>query len=126
MEKELVTIEFRYAKILPDYSDGGYRAGQPSKTITIGVFDTYEEACEEANKALLVFEKHFKLKNKKDRFGRGLDAFGSDKRLVTDLTYLTTPFSFFAKIQKLKYENVEDTILEVLTDVKKAKEFDKD
>jgi len=34
--------------------------------------------------------------------------------LVTNTTYLQTPFDFYAKITKLKYKGVEDTILEVL------------
>jgi len=57
MTKELVTIEFRYR----DIPKGEYDSEHKSKTITIGVFDTLEEAIVEGNKAMEVFEDYFKL-----------------------------------------------------------------
>ena len=46
MTKELLTIEFRYRDKPKSDSDSEHR----SKTITIGVFDTLEEAIVEGNK----------------------------------------------------------------------------
>lgn len=122
MTKELVTIEFRYR----DKPKGEHDSGHPIKTITIGVYDTFEEAIIEGNKTLEVLEKHFKLNtawNKKDRFGKNNGCFGTATRLVTNLAYLQTPFSFFAKIQKLTYSDVEETITEVLEANKRYKEY---
>lgn len=122
MTKELVTIEFRYHD-KPKYDE---HSGSETKTITIGVFDTFEEAIIEGNKALEVFEKHFKLNtawNKKDRFGKNNGCFGTATRLITDLAYLQTPFNFFAKIQKLAYSDVEQTIFEVLDATERYREY---
>jgi hypothetical protein len=113
MTKELLTIEFRYHDIPKGEWDSEYK----SKTITLGVFDTLEEAIVEGNKALEVFEKHFKLNtawNRKARFSKNGGCFGEPQRLITALAYLQTPFDFYAKIEKLNYGDVEQTIVEVL------------
>jgi len=120
MTKELLTIEFRYN----DIPKGEYDSGHRSKEITIGIFDTLEEAIVEGNKAMEVFEKHFKLNtswNKKERFSKNGGCFGYPNRLITPLGYLQTPFDFYAKITKLTYGDVEQTIAEVLEGVKKYK-----
>ena len=122
MTKELVTIEFRY-RDKPQSEDF---SGHEMKTITIGVFDTLEEAIVEGNKALEIFEKHFKLNaawNKKDRFGKNNGCFGTANRLITPLAYLQCPFDFYAKITKLTYADVEQTILDVLEAGKRYKEY---
>lgn len=122
MDKELLTIEFRYN----DKPESVNFCGNKTKTITIGVFDTLSEAIIEGNKALEVFEKHFKLNtawNKKERFSENGGCFGSSKRLITPLAYLQTPFDFYAKITKLKYEDVNQTILEVLEAGERYKEY---
>jgi len=126
MTKELLTIEFRYT----DISKGEFDTEHKNTTITIGVFDTLEEAIVEGNKALQVFEKHFKIhvfpdgrEAKKDRFSKNGGCFGSACRLVTPLAYLKTPFEFYAKITKLTYKDVEQTIIEVLEANKRYKEY---
>jgi hypothetical protein len=122
MTKELVTIEFRYHD-KPQYDRD---SGSATKKITIGIFDTFEEAIIEGNKALEVFEKHFKLNtawNKKDRFGKNNGCFGSATRLITPLAYLQCPFDFYAKITKLTYGEVEQTILDVLDATKRYREY---
>lgn len=128
MTKELVTIEFRYR----DKPKGEWDSGCPSKTITIGVFDTFDEAIIEGNKALDVLEKHFKIHKfpngsdaKKERFGKNNGCFGSATRLVTNLAYLQTPFQFYAKIEKLTYNDVEKTIFEVLEATKRYTDYKK-
>ena len=113
MTQELVTIEFRYRdKPTGDY-DGGYR----SKTITIGVYDTFDEAVLEGNKVLEILESKYPLNphyNRKDRFSKNGGCFGYPKRLITNLAYLRTPFEFYAKIETLNYWDVEQTISETL------------
>jgi len=121
MTKELVTIEFRYR----DKPYNEHFSGHETKTITIGVFDTLDEAIVEGNKALEVFEKHFSLNtawNKKNRFGKNNGCFGSVTRLISPLAYLQCPFDFYAKITKLTYADVDKTITDVLEAGKRYKE----
>lgn len=113
MTKELLTIEFRYH----DAPKSEHDCESKSKEITIGVFDTLDDAIVEGNKVLEVFEKHFKLNtawNKKDRFSKNGGCFGYPKRLISQLAYLQTPFDFYAKITQLKYDDVEETIFEMI------------
>ena len=122
MEKELLTIDFRYNDKPKDADSIEYK----SKRITIGVFDTLDEAIIEGNKALEIFEKHFKLNshwNRKDRFSKNGAPFGYANRLITPLAYLQCPFDFYAKITQLKYGDVNQTILEVLESVDRYKEY---
>jgi len=122
MTKELLTIEFRYSDVAKGEHDSDYK----TKRITIGVYDTLDEAIVEGNKALEVFEKHFKLNpnwNTKDRFSKNGGCFGEPKRLITALAYLQTPFDFYAKITKLTYGDVDETIGEVLGAVKRYNEY---
>lgn len=119
MTKELVTIEFRYR----DKPKNEHFSGHETKTITIGVFDTFDEAIIEGNKSLEIFEKKFKLNsawNRKERFSKNGGCFGSANRLITDLAYLQTPFSFFATIKTLHYNEVEESINGVLEAIKRA------
>ena len=125
MTKELVSIEFRYM----DKPKNEAFSGHESKTITIGVYDTLDEAIIEGNKALEVLESKFKLhifpdgrEAKKDRFGKTNDCFGNPTRLITNLAYLKTPFEFYAQIKQLKFNDVEETIGEVLEAGKRYKE----
>lgn len=123
MEKFLVTIEFRYEDA-PKYD--GESPEHITKKITLGVFDTRDEANVSGNKALEVFEKHFNLNpnyNKKVRFSNNGGCFGSPKDLISNLAYLQTPFSFYAKITKLKYGDVEESILNAIEAVKRYREY---
>lgn len=111
MEKFLFAIEFRYYEIKEGESHWS------NKTITIGVFDTFEEATVKGNEAMEVFENYFKLNpnyNKKERFSKNGGCFGSRRDLITNLSYLQTPFQFYAKITTLKYVDLTEAILNVL------------
>ena len=124
MTKELLTIEFRYH----DVPKGEYDSEYKSKTITIGVFDTLEEAIVAGNKAMEVFEDYFKLNphyNRKERFSKNGGCFGYPKRLITRLGYLYSPFEFYAKIEQLTYVDVDQTIIEVLEAGKRYIEYKK-
>jgi hypothetical protein len=122
MNKELLTIEFRYN----DIPKGDYDSEHKSKTITIGVYDTLDEAIIAGNKCLELFEEYFKLNphwNRKRRFGKNNGCFGHPNKLVTALGYLQTPFEFYAKIETLKYEDLQLTTLKVLEAGKRYKEY---
>jgi len=124
MEKYLVTIEFRYRDKPKNENDCSYK----SKTITIGVYDTFNEACENGNNILEVMESKFKLhvfpsgeKAKKERFSKNGGSFKSKKALITNLAYLQTPFQFFAQIKTLKYTNTNESIDDIVTAIKRYK-----
>ena len=126
MEKYLVNVEFRYNDKKPDRDEDNYE----SKTITIGVFDTLEEANTEGNKLLEILESNYPLhefpdgrKAAKERFSKHGGAFGSRKDLITNMAYLKTPFSFFARVKKLQYLDVQDTIDEALASCKRYRAY---
>jgi len=122
MKKYLLTIEFRYSDA-PKFEND---LTSQNKTVTIGVFDEFDTAAIKGNEVLEVFEKHFKLNshyNRKERFSKNGGCFGSPKTLITDLAYLQTPFSFYAKIETLNYLNIEQTILDVIESAKRYKEY---
>lgn len=105
MEKYLVQIEFRYSSDM-----------SKDKITTIGVFDTFEEACINGNNLLRFLESKYNLhmfpngiKAIKERFSKNGGCFESKKTLVSNLAYLQTPFGFYAKIETLHYiSNFED------------------
>jgi len=126
MEKFLLTIEFRYREIPKSdiYSE------HKSKKIAIGVFDDFDTACVEGNKLMVNLESKFPLHvfpngkgvAKKERFSKNGGCFGSKKSLITNLAYLKTPFEFYAKIDTLKMDNIEETIEGVVDSIKKYRE----
>lgn len=106
MTKELLTIEFRYHDSPTGEFDGGYR----TKRITIGVFDTLEEAILEGNKAIAVLSNTFQVRAD-DKFKlHGL--FGHPHRLVTNCCYPTKGIQYFAKITALKFDDLSETVAE--------------
>ena len=126
MEKYLVSIEFRYS----DKPDSEGRGSSKSKEITIGVYDDFDEACKNGNSLLENLETKFKLhtfpdgrKVSKERFSKNGGAFNSKKTLITELAYLRTPFAFFAKITTLKYDDIDDTLNDILDATKRFKEY---
>lgn len=104
MTKELLTIEFRYH----DKPKSEHFDGSESKTITIGIFDTLEEAIAEGNKCIDVLSKYFEVRSD-DRFAM-VSLFGLPRRLVTNCCYRTKGISYFAKIEKLKFDDLNETI----------------
>ena len=117
MEKYLVTIEFRYSDF-----DNKISSTCRSRKITIGVFDSFDLACENGNACLECLESRFEIhsfpngsKAAKERFSKNGGPFGSKNDLVTNLAYLKTPFDFYAKIQTLKYDALETAVDDVLS-----------
>lgn len=112
MKKYLVEIEFRYNIKPKDENDSGYR----SKKIAIAICEDFDKAALKGNKALEIFENHFPLNkhwNRKERFSKNGGCFGHKKNLITDSAYLETPFSFFASIKDLEFNDLEETLLEL-------------
>ena len=122
MEKYLVKIEFRYS----DAPKTEGRSTSKNKMVTIGVYDTFEEACKNGNNLLEVLESKFELhqfpdgrKVSKERFSKNGGCFGSKNTLVSNLAYLKTPFDFYAKIETLKYSPIDEAIEDVVSAVKR-------
>ena len=118
MERYLVRIEFRYSDA--PKTDDGYSS--KNKMITIGVYDTFAEACENGNNLLKILESKFELhqypdgsKAKKERFSKNGGILGGKKTLVASLAYLKTPFEFYAKIKTLEYSPIDEVIENVVS-----------
>lgn len=109
--KELLTVEFRYHDIPKTEFDDGYR----ERTITIGIYDTLEEAIENGNKTLSELSKHFKFT---DSFGLHNGCFANPNRLVTDF-YSNKGVQVFVKIEQLKFEDITDVAHDVLNSQKR-------
>jgi len=124
--KYLVTVEFRFTSVNKDKTDKNYN----NKTITIGVFDSFDDACKEGNKNLEIMESRFSLHKfpqghfaPKERFSKNGGCFNSRKTLITNLAYLKTPFEFYFKITDLNYQNIESFIDDTLSSVNEYREW---
>lgn len=106
MKKELLRIEFRYHDTPkhPDFS------GFTSKTITIGIYDTLNEAIEAGNEAVKELAKSFEVRED-DKFQLKF-LFGCPKKLVSNTCYPTKGISYFAKIETLDFSDLSSTIAE--------------
>lgn len=121
MKKYLVTIKFIYSGV----AKSDYDCTSKTKRITIGIYDSFDDACIHGNDVLKTLESKFKLHKfpdgttaSRDRLGKRLYSFGGRKSLVTDSAYLKTPFNFYLKIDTLNYGSITDTIDDVLDSVK--------
>jgi len=110
MTKELLTIEFRYHEVPKSECS----CEHVSKTITIGVYDTLEDAVKEGNKVLNKLSSKF---NFSDSFGTNNGVWGSANRLVCDC-FRGYP-QVFCKITQLKYD---DDISKVMNEVFESEE----
>lgn len=117
MTKELLIIEFRYH----DKPKGDWDSGYKTKTITIGIFDTLEEAIVEGNKAISILAKKFDVRPDDKFMPKFL--FGNPKLLVTNTCYSTNGIQYFAKIEKLKFDDLNDTISETFNAFERYKEY---
>lgn len=122
MHKYLVQIEFRYKALREDMSDT-----QRGKMVTIGVYDTFLQACEAGNELMSKLESRFKLKvyydgqiANRERFSENGGAFRTKRDSISSIGYLQTPFEFFAKITQLQFDDVDAVIDEVMGEVRKC------
>ena len=104
--KEVLKLEFRYSKKL----QGGEKQFK-SKTITIGIFETIEEAVEKGNTLLNSLSKVFVVRAT-DRF-KVIGLSGLPDRLVSNCCYPTKGVQYFAKIEQLNFEPVTNTIQDI-------------
>ena len=118
MEKYLVAIEFRYTDA-PKHEDDRYTS--MNKTVTIGIYDDFDEACKNGNKLMEKMESKFPIHKfpdgreaKRERFSKNGGCFNGKYTLITNLAYLKTPFEFYAKITTLKLDPIEDAINDVV------------
>lgn len=119
MTKELLTVELRYDSL------NKYKEEQSNtETITVGVYDDLKTAIIEGNKILDkiagYWDDNKKTKNKMERFKESYLQ-GHPKRLVSDLSVThNTGVRVFAKIEQLKFKDVEQTVKD---SIKKAREL---
>lgn len=117
----VVDLELRYAD---EPRDGREYPADISKTITVGIYNTYEEAMQAGNAMLETeLETRFPLNknwNRKERFGGFYT-----KNLISDLAYLITPFHFYAHIKKLEISSISDAIDEALNAESRYEEWKK-
>jgi len=119
MIKYILQIELRYNEV------GEYRGksclNHTTKKTTIGTYKDIEQAYKEGNEHLIKLESLFKLNIYSSGETATKQRFKEGNHLVTNLGYLKTPFSLFAKIDTLHYHDF-DKLIETATDA--AKEHD--
>ncbi|PXV62348.1 hypothetical protein CLV62_12036 [Dysgonomonas alginatilytica] len=108
MKKELLTIEFRYndKPKNPDFS------GYTTKTITIGIFDTLDEAIKAGNEAVKELAKSFEVRQD-DKF-QLIYLDGYPNRLVSNCCYSGQKATFYAKIKTLDFCDLPSTVSDIL------------
>lgn len=116
MTKELLTVEFRYLDRPKNENDRFNK----EKIVTIGIFDTIEEAIKKGNETLKILNSKFtfwEIFQIKDRFNL-------PTRLVADDAY-----KVFISIKQLKFDDLKETMDETFEalnryiDYKKRQEF---
>lgn len=112
MKKEVVEIEFRYHGEPQCSHDTGYR----TDTVLIGVFDTIEEAVEKGNQAVKSLSKYFEVRDT-DRF-EVHGPVGCPLRLVSNCCYPTNGVSYFARISKVKVDELTDIVEKIFESAK--------
>lgn len=124
--KYLLTLEFRFTSLNKDKRNTDYN----SKTITMGLFDSFEDACNEGNKNLEIMESRFSLYkfpqghfSPKERFSKNGSCFNNRNTLITNLAYLKTPFEFYFKITDLNYQDINSFINDTLSSVNEYREW---
>lgn len=106
MKKELLTVEFRYNDKPKDCAECRY----VRKTVTIGIFDSLEEAVKAGNDTLRELSKAFEVRSNDVFKIQGL--FGFPDRLVTNTCYPTKGVQYFACIKSLDFCDLPATIVE--------------
>lgn len=107
MEKYIVQIEFRY-KAIPK-SCSPYASDCYSKKITIGIYDSIDEAIKQGNKSLEVLKAKFSFN---DCFSNNGGVFGSPNKLVCNFNTRNKP-EFFATIQTLHFDDLASVMEDV-------------
>lgn len=112
MEKYIVQVEFRYKAIPKSYS--AYASDCYSRKITIGIYDSIDEAIKQGNKSLDVLKAKFSFNN---CFSKNGGIPGTVYKSVCNFVNRDKP-QFFAEIKTLHF----DDLASVMEDVFNANE----
>lgn len=115
MEKFLLRVELRYCGI----PETEYRLEDKSEYITIGIYDSFKEACIAGNEVLNNTIKKYNLKVY-NSFSEHGGPFGSRVTLVTNCLY-DDPIEYFIEITTLNFRDLNERIEYAL---KSQKEYD--
>lgn len=115
--KRLVTIELRYEDRPVNEDVGGYT----TRTITIGIYDTLDEAIEQGNKAIELLSKYFEVRSD-DYFVKNA-LFGMPRTLVSNCCYRTQQIAYFAKITPLHFDDLEAAVKEAFASRERYKKY---
>lgn len=118
--KQLVTIELRYEDRPVNEDISRYTI----YTITIGVYDTLNEAIQHGNEAINVLSKYFEVRSD-DHFAKNA-LFGMPRRLVSNCCYPTQQISYFAKIIPLHFDDLEEAIIEAFAARERCKRYEQE
>lgn len=115
MEKFLLRVELRYCSV----PKSEYHSEHNFEYTTIGVYDSFKEACIAGNEVLNNTIKKYNLKTY-DGFSEHGGPFRSRNTLVTNCCS-SDPIKYFAKITTLKFRDLNEHIEHAL---KAQKEYD--
>jgi hypothetical protein len=115
MEKFLLRVELRYCNV----PKSEYYPAHNYEYTTIGIYDSFKEACIAGNEVLNNTIKKYNLKVD-DSFSEHGGPFGGRKTLVTNCFY-SDPIEYFAEITTLKFIDLSERIEHAL---KSQKEYD--
>lgn len=115
--KRLVTIELRYEDRPVNEDVGGYT----TRTITIGIYDTLDEAIEQGNKAIELLSKYFEVRSD-DYFVKNA-LFGMPRTLVSNCCYRNQQIAYFAKITPLHFDDLEAAVKEAFAARERYKKY---
>lgn len=119
MNKELLTIKFEYH----DVPKWGRDSGRTERTITIGIFDTFEEAAAAGNEAIKTLSELLGSENK-DRFFRH-GVLGYPTRSVSNFFCRPRTIFYRAEITPLVFGDLHDMVKETFEARKRYQEFKK-
>lgn len=112
MNKYILTFEFRYRKI----PSNPVISEHVNKIVTIGIYETLEEAVEVGNQHLQTLSKTYEVRPR-DKFElKGESGRSFPNLLVTNTCYARGKSQYFGKITKLSFQDIESTIQEVERD----------
>lgn len=106
MTKELLQVEFRYNTPRDEKGISRYN----TKTITIGIYNTLGEAAGAGNAVLDILSETFEVRGKFKQKG----LLGYPDRLITNTCYPTNRVQYFASITKLNYNDLEESVSEIM------------
>lgn len=117
MNKELLTIKFEYYDV-PKWNRD---SGSTEKTITIGIFDTFEEAAAAGNEAISTLSELLGAENK-DRLSK-YGFFGNPVRSVSNYSHRARKILYRVEITPLVFDDLHDMVKEAFEARKRYQAF---